>query len=231
MNKSLPIILCIETATKMCSVALYKGENLLAIKELGGAYSHAENLTLFIRQVISDANISFDQLSAIAVSKGPGSYTGLRIGVSTAKGLAYALNKPIIAVDTLTCMANLARQKINYQNEFLCPMIDARRMEVYCAIFDQHQNLIKPISAEIITENVFDKYIGDSKIVLFGDGSQKCRELFKDKTNYIFLQDEYISAKGLIMPALKKFDNNEFEDVVYFEPFYLKDFISSSAKT
>ncbi|MFN4235202.1 MAG: tRNA (adenosine(37)-N6)-threonylcarbamoyltransferase complex dimerization subunit type 1 TsaB [Bacteroidia bacterium] len=231
MNKSLPIILCIETATKMCSVALYKGENLLAIKEQGGAYAHAENLTVFIQQVISDAQISFNQLSAIAVSKGPGSYTGLRIGVSTAKGLAYALNKPIIGIDTLTSMANLARQKINYQNEFLCPMIDARRMEVYCAIFDQNQNIIKPISADIITENVFDKYIGESKIVIFGDGSQKCKELFKNKTNYIFLQDEFISAKGLIIPALKKLNNNELDDVVYFEPFYLKDFISSSSKT
>lgn len=227
----MPIILCIETATKMCSVALYKGENLLAIKEQGGAYAHAENLTVFIQQVISDAQISFNQLSAIAVSKGPGSYTGLRIGVSTAKGLAYALNKPIIGIDTLTSMANLARQKINYQNEFLCPMIDARRMEVYCAIFDQNQNIIKPISADIITENVFDKYIGESKIVIFGDGSQKCKELFKNKTNYIFLQDEFISAKGLIIPALKKLNNNELDDVVYFEPFYLKDFISSSSKT
>lgn len=215
----------------MCSVALYKGENLLAIKEQGGAYAHAENLTVFIQQVISDAQISFNQLSAIAVSKGPGSYTGLRIGVSTAKGLAYALNKPIIGIDTLTSMANLARQKINYQNEFLCPMIDARRMEVYCAIFDQNQNIIKPISADIITENVFDKYIGESKIVIFGDGSQKCKELFKNKTNYIFLQDEFISAKGLIIPALKKLNNNELDDVVYFEPFYLKDFISSSSKT
>lgn len=222
-----PLILCIETATKMCSVALYKGEELLALKEQGGAYSHAENLTVFIEQIVSDARISLAQLDAIAVSKGPGSYTGLRIGVSTAKGLAFALQKPIIAVETLKSMANYAAKVNNEQMHFFCPMIDARRMEVYCAIYESDMNIVKPISAEIITENVFDAIIGDKKVLVFGDGAQKCKEIFKHKSNYSFTEQEFISAKGLIQIALEKWSKQEFEDVAYFEPFYLKDFVSS----
>ncbi len=222
-----PLILCIETATKMCSVALFKGEELLSLKEHGGTYSHAENLTVFIEQVVVKANVSLLQIDAIAISKGPGSYTGLRIGVSTVKGLAFALQKPIIAVDTLLSMANLAVKEYKGERLYLCPMIDARRMEVYCAIYDKYLNVIKPVSAEIITEHIFDKIVGDKKVILFGDGAQKCKEVFKNKNNYIFTQQEFISAKGLIHAALEKWKQKEFEDVAYFEPFYLKDFVST----
>jgi tRNA threonylcarbamoyladenosine biosynthesis protein TsaB len=222
-----PLILCIETATKMCSVALFKGDELLSLKEQGGAYSHAENLTVFIEQVFAEAKVSLQQIDAIAISKGPGSYTGLRIGVSTVKGLAFALQKPVIAVDTIFSMANVAVQEYKGDISYLCPMIDARRMEVYCAIYDMGLNVIKPVSAEIITANIFDEIIGDKKIVLFGDGAQKCKEVFKDKNNYVFIEQEFISAKGLIYAALKKWNKKEFEDVAYFEPFYLKDFVST----
>lgn len=222
-----PIILCIETATKMCSVALYKGEQLLSIKEQSGTYSHAENLTVFIEQVISEVNVSLQQIDAIAVSKGPGSYTGLRIGVSTAKGLAFALQKPVVAVDTLMSMASLASEVYKGDTTYLCPMIDARRMEVYCAIYDNDLNVIKSVSADIITEHIFDEIIGDKKVVLFGDGAQKCKDVFKDKNNYIYTEQEFISAKGLMHSALEKWYNKEFEDLAYFEPFYLKDFVST----
>lgn len=222
-----PLILCIETATKICSVALFKGDKLLSFKEQGGAYSHAENLTVFIEQVFAEANVSLQQIDAIAISKGPGSYTGLRIGVSTVKGLAFALNKPVIAVDTLFSMANMAAQEYIGDTHYLCPMIDARRMEVYCAIYDMDLKVIKPVSAEIITANIFDEIIGDKKVLLFGDGAQKCKEVFKDKNNYIISEKEFISAKGLIHAALKKWNSKEFEDVAYFEPFYLKDFVST----
>lgn len=224
-----PFILCIETATKMCSVALFKGEKLLSLKEQGGAYSHAENLTVFVEQVIAEANVSLQQIDAIAVSKGPGSYTGLRIGVSTAKGLAFALQKPVVAVDTLMSMASLASEVYKGDTTYLCPMIDARRMEVYCAIYDKDLRVLKSISADIITEHIFDEIIGDKKVVLFGDGAQKCKEVFKDKNNYIFTEQEFISAKGLIHSALKKWSKREFEDVAYFEPFYLKDFVSNKS--
>lgn len=222
-----PIILCIETATKNCSVALFKGEELLAIKELGGAYSHAENLTVFISEIFKASNLSFQQVDAIAVSKGPGSYTGLRIGVSTAKGLAFALQKPIIGVDTLYAMTSLAAQDYHDADICFCPMIDARRMEVYCAIYDKDLSQLKPISAEIISEDVFDKVVGKRKMILFGDGAMKCKEIFINKDNYIFTEKEYISSKGLINAAIKKWKNNDFEDVAYFEPFYLKDFVST----
>lgn len=222
-----PIILCIETATKNCSVALFKGDKLLAIKEQGGAYSHAENLTVFISEIFKASNLSFQQVDAIAVSKGPGSYTGLRIGVSTAKGLAFALQKPIIGVDTLYAMASLAAQDYHDADICFCPMIDARRMEVYCAIYDKDLSQLKPISAEIISEDVFDKVVGKRKMILFGDGAMKCKEIFINKDNYIFTEKEYISSKGLINAAIKKWNNNDFEDVAYFEPFYLKEFVST----
>lgn len=221
-----PLILCIETATKMCSVALFKGEELLSLKEQGGAYSHAENLTVFIEHAVAEVNVSLQQIDAIAISKGPGSYTGLRIGISTVKGLAFALQKPVIAVDTLLSMASLAVLEYKGERLYLCPMIDARRMEVYCAIYDMDLNVIKPVSADIITEHIFDEMVGDEKIVLFGDGAQKCKEVFKNRNNYIFTEQEFISAKGLIHAALEKWNKKEFEDVAYFEPFYLKDFVS-----
>jgi tRNA threonylcarbamoyladenosine biosynthesis protein TsaB len=212
----------------MCSVALFYGKKLLAIKEQGGAYSHAENLTVFIQELFQQTGVDLKSIDAIAVSKGPGSYTGLRIGVSTAKGLAFALNKPIIAIDTLFAMASYASSIYKNKEEVVyCPMIDARRMEVYCAIYNAQLSQIKPIAAEIITDKFFSELLVDRKIYMFGDGAEKCRALFNDNSKYIFSDEEYISAKGLIHEALNKWYKNEFEDIAYFEPFYLKDFVST----
>jgi tRNA threonylcarbamoyladenosine biosynthesis protein TsaB len=220
-----PIILCIETATKMCSLALYEGDRLLAIKEQGGAYSHAENITVFINEVLTQSAISISQIDAIAVSKGPGSYTGLRIGVSTAKGLALAINKPIVAVNILESMAAMAAKE-NIQTEYYCPMIDARRMEVYCAIYNSIGEEISAISAKIIDENSFSEFLSDKRMLFFGDGADKCKSLLSNKKNALFADKEYISASGLIDIALKKIAQNKFEDIAYLEPFYLKDFVT-----
>ncbi|OFY88984.1 MAG: tRNA (adenosine(37)-N6)-threonylcarbamoyltransferase complex dimerization subunit type 1 TsaB [Bacteroidetes bacterium RIFCSPLOWO2_12_FULL_31_6] len=357
------IILGIETATKICSVAISDGEKLLAIKEEGGAYSHSQKLTVFIQEVLDQAGKTFKDIDAVAVSKGPGSYTGLRIGVSSAKGLCYALGIPLIAVDTLQAMAkntppnlpstdgegmpryyttdsqmwNLLLEKakehrkkpteaemvlwkflrtkqlgykfrrqhpvdrfipdfvciekkliievdgkihefqkeedkirteilnengfkvIRFKNEevicnidevvskikaqlqslpsgeikrglLFCPMIDARRMEVYTALFDENNNLVEHITAKIIDEYSFAKHLKSHKILFFGDGAEKCKEILSKHPNAIFTDSGLPSAKTVNEIAHEKFNNKEFEDVAYFEPYYLKDFIATTAK-
>ncbi len=224
------IILGIETATKVCSIALSKDDELLAIEEVGGAYSHAENVTNFIEKVVKKANIQFNDIDAIAVSKGPGSYTGLRIGVSSAKGLCYALNKPLIAIDTLQAMALRMAKQTSDKNLLFCPMIDARRMEVYTAIYNASNELIEPISAKIIDENSFSKYLNNQKVMFFGDGAEKCKTLFSGNKNAFFNESVLPSAIEINELALKKLNNNQLEDVAYFEPFYLKDFIATTPK-
>ncbi|MBA3971218.1 MAG: tRNA (adenosine(37)-N6)-threonylcarbamoyltransferase complex dimerization subunit type 1 TsaB [Bacteroidetes bacterium] len=382
------LILNIETATTVCSVALARDGVLLSLKEINGDYSHAENLTLFIEEVLSEVGIKIAELDAIAVSKGPGSYTGLRIGVSTAKGLCYSLDKPLIAVNTLQHLSlalsegegmdsagnnpryyttdklnwstsiinakehrknpteaesiiweNLRAKKLNhkfrrqhpigkyivdfvcverkliveidgkihesqleedavrteqlnelgfkvirYTNEqvisgidevigsikveldaaesFLfsrerhgidseltlrnvhsslsfgegrgevlyCPMIDARRMEVYCAIFDAQGNEVKPTTAEIIDEYSFLDILKTNKVVFFGDGSAKCKETFSKNSNAVFIDDVVPSAKDMIKLSEQAYKNKQFEDVAYFEPFYLKDFVAGKKK-
>ncbi|MCW8896847.1 MAG: tRNA (adenosine(37)-N6)-threonylcarbamoyltransferase complex dimerization subunit type 1 TsaB [Flavobacteriales bacterium] len=224
------ILLGIETATKVCSIALSNENELLAIEEVGGAYSHAENVTNFIEKVVKKANINFNDIDAIAVSKGPGSYTGLRIGVSSAKGLCYALNKPLIAIDTLQAMALRMAKQISVKNLFFCPMIDARRMEVYTAIYNANNELVEPISAKIIDENSFSKYLDNQKVMFFGDGAEKCKTLFSGNKNAFFNESVLPSAIEINELALKKLNNNQLEDVAYFEPFYLKDFIATTPK-
>jgi len=224
------ILLGIETATKVCSIALSKDNELLAIEEVGGEYSHAENVTNFIEKVVKKANIKFNDIDAIAVSKGPGSYTGLRIGVSSAKGLCYALDKPLIAIDTLQAMALRMAKQTTDNNLLFCPMIDARRMEVYTAIYDTNNELIAPISAKIIDENSFSKFLAYQKVMFFGDGAEKCQTLFAENNNAIFNESVLPSAIEINELALKKLNNNELEDVAYFEPFYLKDFIATTPK-
>ncbi|MCB9360521.1 MAG: tRNA (adenosine(37)-N6)-threonylcarbamoyltransferase complex dimerization subunit type 1 TsaB [Flavobacteriales bacterium] len=363
------LILGIETATKMCSVALSDENGLLALKEVGGEYSHAENLNLFIEEVCKEAGKKLSEIDAIAVSKGPGSYTGLRIGVSAAKGFCFSLNIPLISVDTLQAMAknpslilhkgektpgyyttdgqmwNLLHEKaknhrkkpteaemvlwkflrakqlgfkfrrqhpvdrfipdfvciekkliievdgkihdyqqeedrirteilneqgfkvIRYTNdevlgnvnsvvqkikielnllplgacsEFIseeiersvlfCPMIDARRMEVYTALYDTEGNKIEDISAKIIDENSFEKELKANKIIFFGDGAEKCRVVLESNPDAIFIDNIHPSAKYVNELAIEKFKNKEFEDVAYFEPFYLKDFIATTPK-
>lgn len=224
----MPLILCLETATKSCSVSLGQNGKVLSLKEsLDEKYSHSENLTLYIEDVCKDAKVSLRDIDAIAVSKGPGSYTGLRIGVSTAKGLCYALDKPLIAINTLEAMA--VGQISNLQSpisNLFCPMIDARRMEVYCALYDDQGNEIKKTSAEIIDEHSFVGLLQKNKIYFFGDGAAKCR-IEISHPNAIFVDGISPSAKFMILLAEKYFAERKFEDVAYFEPFYLKDFVST----
>lgn len=228
------LILGIETATSICSVALVGDGKLLAIRESVGARDHSAALTIYIAEVFSEAGLNFHQLNAIAVSMGPGSYTGLRIGVSTAKGLCYALDKPFIAIDTLKSLAWQALQKFKQQgkdsgNVLFVPMLDARRMEVYTAIFDPNLQLIEPVNARIVTEDSFMAF-QDKEIIYFGDGASKCNSLFESKENYIFLDNINLSAMAVCMLAESEFQNKNFADVAYCEPFYLKDFIAGKPR-
>ena len=223
------LILNIETATTVCSVSLARDGILLALKEVDGDYSHAENLTLFISDAVQEANVKLSDIDAIAVSKGPGSYTGLRIGVSTAKGLCYALNKPLIAIDTLQYMALALTQK--YPHAQACPMFDARRMEVYCAVYDSGNNVVKPTAAEIIDENSFSELLNENQIYFFGNGAEKCKSVFAGNKNAIFIDGINPSAADMIALSEKAYSGKQFENVAYFEPFYLKDFIAGKKKT
>lgn len=218
-------LLHLETATKVCSAALSGNGKLIAIKESNDDnYNHGESLTLFIEDVLKQANIGFDKISAISVASGPGSYTGLRIGVATAKGLCYALGIPLISVDALTSLAEQVKGK--HQGKNLCALIDARRMEVYNLFVDKDGAPLKEISADIIDEESYREF---EPFVYFGDGADKLQETWKDRNCKI---DSSIlsSAKGQIKIAFDKFINKDFEDVAYFEPFYLKDFIAGKPK-
>jgi tRNA threonylcarbamoyladenosine biosynthesis protein TsaB len=223
------MILQIETATAACSVALAKDGNVLGFKQVNGRNLHAEVITRFIEEIIAGAGFSYNNLDAIAVSCGPGSYTGLRIGISTAKGLCFALDKPLIAVETLAAMVEGVAAMDEYSNQtdlLLCPMIDARRMEVYTAVFDMNGERIKPTSAEIVDENSFADTLQNNKVLFFGDGAEKCFNVLKANPNALHLPDFLNSATHLTKKAAEKFNNGEFKDVAYFEPYYLKDFIA-----
>ncbi len=235
------LILNLETATTVCSVALAKDGHLLAFKEQNGDYSHAENLTLFIEDVFQQAKIKLRDVDAIAVSKGPGSYTGLRIGVSTAKGLCYSLNKPLIAINTLEHLSLSVSKKISSQIQGLtsvfCAMLDARRMEVYCALYDSEMHNLYPTSAEIIDGYFLDKILsplGKGReglcIYFFGDGAAKCKAILSANKNVFFIDEVIPSAKNMISLSEQSFINKQFEDVAYFEPFYLKDFVAGKKK-
>ena len=221
------LILAIETTTKNCSIALFNDGILLQLKEeYSDSYSHAENLTVFINEVLIKANISIHKLDAIAVSKGPGSYTGLRIGTSTSKGLCYSLGIPLIAISTLKAMALGVSQ--TKESDFYCPMIDARRMEVFAAIFDDQNNQVRDIMADVVDGSTYKEYL-DKMILFFGDGAMKCQEIINHQ-NATFLEGIFPSAKDMGILACQKFDNKDFEDVAYFEPFYLKDFVAGKKK-
>lgn len=215
------IILNIETATKNCSVSIADKGKILAIKELNnGNYSHAEVLHPFIVDVLREANITSDYIDAVAVSKGPGSYTGLRIGVSAAKGLCFAFDKPLISIDTLTSLSH----SITIDNGFIVPMIDARRMEVYAAVFNEKNELIREIKADIIDESSFSEYLKISKVYFLGDGAQKCKETILHE-NAVFVDNKFPSAKEMAQLSYDKYKISDIENVAYFEPFYLKDFV------
>jgi len=217
------LILLIETATKSCSVSLSSENKIIACKEeVNKQYSHAEKLTVFITELFKTQDFSIKDLDAIAVSKGPGSYTGLRIGVSTAKGLCYALDIPLISVSTLKAMAFRMAQK--EESDLYCPMIDARRMEVYNAFYNRRNKEIRGIQADIIQSYSYQKEL-DKKVLFFGDGAQKCKQIIQHP-NAKFLDDIFPSSKDMLEIANKKFSEEDFENVAYFEPFYLKDFVT-----
>jgi len=213
-------ILNIETATKNCSVSLARNGETILYKEIAEqGYSHAEKLHVFIEEILKESQIDIKLLKAVAVSRGPGSYTGLRIGVSTAKGLCYALGIPLIAVDTLAVLA----QSVSQKNGLIVPMIDARRMEVYSAVFDHNHQKIKDVQAEILTENSYSE-VTDT-IYIVGDCQEKCQTVLT-KPNFVFLSEKvFPSAQEMSVLSYAKFEQNLFEDVAYFEPFYLKDFM------
>lgn len=219
------LILNIETATKNCSVTLSKDGRTLAKREIAEQnFSHAEKLHVFIEELFAESHLKLQDLSAIAVSQGPGSYTGLRIGVSAAKGLCYALSIPLIAVDTLEILA----RKINISNGTILPMIDARRLEVYSAFFDSNYTKIRETKAEIIDENSFQE---ETEILhLIGDGAMKFKEILTDEKFKYYPEIQFPSAAEMSLISFQKFQNKQFEDVAYFEPFYLKDFVLITKK-
>lgn len=214
------LVLNIETATKNCSVSLAKnGETILCKETANEGYSHAEKLHIFIEEVLKETNTNFQELKAVAVSKGPGSYTGLRIGVSAAKGICYALNIPLISVDTLEILA----KQVTTDNGIIVPMLDARRMEVYSAVFDINHNKLMEVQAEVLTNESYSEI--EEQVYFIGDCQEKCKSvLIKD--NFHFVSNiVFPSANEMSFLSHKKFINQEFEDVAYFEPFYLKDFM------
>ncbi len=221
-------ILNIETSSTVCSVSLCKNGELISLKEINDGFTHAENLHVFIEEVLKISNISVKELNAVAISKGPGSYTGLRIGVSAAKGLAFSLNVPLIALDTLQIMTNSAL--IKDDAAVYCPMIDARRMEIYTAVYDKDLKQLKETEALIVDENSIQPFSEFEKIYFFGDGMLKCKELLGTLKNAAFIEGILPSAKNMCNLSYKKYSEKKFEDVAYFEPFYLKDFLILTKK-
>jgi len=215
-------ILNIETSTHICSVALSMNGKTIDLIESFEDKTHAELLTVFIERILKQNQIKSKNLSAIAVSEGPGSYTGLRIGISVAKGLCYGLNIPLISIPTLKAMTEGAIQE-NKTNSIFCPMIDARRMEVYTALYTSDLNCIKETHAKIIDTNSFEELLNQQTITFFGTGSEKCKSEIKHK-HAIFIDKPFVSAQNMSRLSFDKFISKNFEDVAYFEPFYLKEF-------
>ena len=249
---SMPIILSIETSTKACSAAIHQDGKLLSLSELNNEKSSSGMLTTLIEHVVKTAGLTLQYIDAIAVAKGPGSYTGLRIGVSTAKGLCFTLEKPLIAINTLEAMAyqlSIGRHPagrhpagrhsaVNYQlgvsplSLLLCPMLDARRMEVYCAVYKADPlELLEPTQAKIIDETSFSNLFESHKIIFFGDGAEKCRASLGNDSNAVFVNEVvFPSAKSIGALATRSFEQLQFENVADFEPFYLKEFVGTTPK-
>lgn len=219
------LILQIETSTTSCSVALSQRGNVIALKELTERNVHASVLSTFIKEVFINSGYELSQIDAVAVSMGPGSYTGLRIGVSTAKGICYALDKPLISVDTLKAMASGQIKRSDLDDATYCPMIDARRMEVYTALYSAELDTLLPTAARIIEADAFADALANKPIVFFGDGAAKCKDVLSHNAGAVFIDDFNNSAADLTDLAYKKFLSGQFEDLAYFEPYYLKDFI------
>lgn len=229
MSKKQPLILSIETATANCSVALHHGGKLLELLELNQPNIHASQTFVFIQEVMNRTGFDFNALDAVAVSKGPGSYTGLRIGVSASKGFCYGLKIPLIGIGTLQNMALSAKEfALNNGYHLLMPMLDARRMEVYSQAFDTDLNPIDAPNAVVLNENSYSNYLNSKKVLFFGNGMEKAKNLLEKNSNSGFLSQIIPTASNTGALAINKFLNNEFEDVAYFEPFYLKEFVSQA---
>ncbi len=219
-------ILNIETATTNCSVSLSKNGETIVLKEDNDKnYSHAERLHVYIDNVLKEAKITSEDIDAIAVSKGPGSYTGLRIGVSAAKGLCFALDKPLIAIPTLEALAN----QVKIKDGVIVAMLDARRMEVYSAIYDSNYNQIRATEAQILDEIAFSDYLEKQKVYFLGNGVEKTKALI-NHPNAVFVEDKLPSSKEMSLLAYTKYKKRDTEDVAYFEPYYLKDFVALKKK-
>ncbi len=229
------LILCIETGTDVCSVGIARDGRLLALRESDEGRDHARKVGVFVDELLRENRLSPDELDAVAVGKGPGSYTGLRIGVSFAKGLCYGIRKPLIAVGSLDALAEVAREDYeagivdvdDWESARLCPMVDARRMEVYARVFDTTGAPLSEVKAEVIGGDSFAAWRdGKHPFVIFGNGARKCREALPD-ARFIEVAP---SARGLARRAQEAFDAGRFEDLAYFEPFYLKDFVVTASK-
>jgi len=221
------LVLNIETATTNCSVSLSKDGETLVLKEDNSlGYSHAETLHLFIDEVFKISKIKPSEIDAVSVSKGPGSYTGLRIGVSSAKGLCFALNKPLISISTLESLAH----QIKYTDGFIIPMLDARRMEVYSAIYNSDLELHREIRAEVLTEESYRELLDTNKVYFIGNGVEKTKSLIQHP-NAIFIDGKLPSANEMSLLAENKYKKSDTEDVAYFEPYYLKDFVALKKKS
>ena len=220
------LIVNLETATTNCSVTVARDGKTVSVREHNSAsYSHSEQLHNFIKEALEEASLSFSDLDAIAVSKGPGSYTGLRIGVSAAKGLCFALDLPLISTPTLYCMA-LQKKVVS---GIIIPLIDARRMEVYAGVFDASYTELVPAKAVIIQEDTFLEFAEQEKVFLIGSGAEKCKDILQHP-NFIFDPSIVPTATTMSQHSFEKFLSSDFENVAYFEPYYLKDFILQQKK-
>jgi tRNA threonylcarbamoyladenosine biosynthesis protein TsaB len=220
------LILSIETSTTNCSVSLSKqGETFALLEDNSKEYSHAERLHVYMERLLAENKLTTNQLDAIAVSKGPGSYTGLRIGVSAAKGLCFALDKPLISVSTLEALAH----QVQIEKGMIVPMLDARRMEVYSAVFDENYNEIREVEAQILEADSFEDYLENGPVYFLGNGVEKTKTIIQHP-NAFFVEDKLPSAKEMSKIAYQKYKKNDIEDVAYFEPYYLKDFIALKPK-
>ncbi|MBR5133472.1 MAG: tRNA (adenosine(37)-N6)-threonylcarbamoyltransferase complex dimerization subunit type 1 TsaB [Alistipes sp.] len=230
------LILSIETGTDICSVALANDGELMALRESDEGRDHAKKVALFVDELLRETGVQPTDLDAIAVGKGPGSYTGLRIGVSFAKGMCYALNIPLISVGSLDALTEVAREDFDAgildieDDEWcasrLCPMVDARRMEVYAQIFDNECKPLSDVVAEVVTEESFKEWRSSGKLVIFGNGAAKCSEVLPDA----ICVGVSPSARGIVRLAEEAFNAGKFEDLAYFEPFYLKEFLVIPSK-
>ena len=222
-------ILLIETATQVCSVVLARDGKVIARRDSDTPNAHSTRLSVFIQEVLDECHLTPRDLGAVCVSAGPGSYTGLRIGVSSAKGFCYALGIPLLSVPTLLSMAALYyRQHPDYQG-LVCPMIDARRMECYTMMVNAKLNVLRETSADVIAEGLFDGFLDRGEVTFIGDGAAKTREVLGVHRNARFDERFVLSAEGMIDLAMQRLATRKTEDVAYFEPFYLKDFVAKKS--